>query len=301
MLASASWTFSQYLLHIDGFLSNTNGVAINVLIAVNPNSTAPIILKSLTDSTGYFYDTVSVSTTSGTVAVTIIDCRSDTLTQIGSFQSNPTGRLSVFVKFDYCASLTCKAKFVKSQAYDNVTRKPIPFAVQITDSSVGTGLTYFWDFGDGSTYSGKNTTHTYTSPGPYLLCLTVSKPSCLDTFCDLVSVDSLGNVKSGAGFTLYVGDGKAMGSEERLWHPSVVDIYPNPAINDLNLNIRSDSREIAYLSIFSPLGSLVYREAVQLNTGKETHRIDISGLKSGLYILKLESGNINEVLNFKKE
>lgn len=40
----------------------------------------------------------------------------------------------------------------------------------------GTSLSYHWDFGDGSTASGATVQHTYTTPGNYILTLTVTDP-----------------------------------------------------------------------------------------------------------------------------
>lgn len=58
------------------------------------------------------------------------------------------------------------------------------------------GTVYAWDFGDGSTGSGMNATHTYTSAGAYYVCLTVSLTDsagtvlCSDNHCDSVIVQT---------------------------------------------------------------------------------------------------------------
>ena len=41
------------------------------------------------------------------------------------------------------------------------------------DIALGDVLTYIWDFGDGTSYPGRNQSHSYTSAGPYLVKLTV--------------------------------------------------------------------------------------------------------------------------------
>lgn len=49
---------------------------------------------------------------------------------------------------------------------------------------------YSWDFGDGNTGIGQNTTHTYTGEGNYLLCLTVVNDCGSAPNCEIVSVSA---------------------------------------------------------------------------------------------------------------
>ena len=50
----------------------------------------------------------------------------------------------------------------------------VPLTVDFSSDSTGTGLTYYWDFGDGSTSTEANPTHQYTNPGTYTVTLTVT-------------------------------------------------------------------------------------------------------------------------------
>lgn len=45
-----------------------------------------------------------------------------------------------------------------------------------------------WDFGDGSTSTIQNPTHTYSQQGTFHVCLTITKDTCSDTYCDWVYV-----------------------------------------------------------------------------------------------------------------
>lgn len=62
------------------------------------------------------------------------------------------------------------------------------YSIQFFDSSSGgTAVSYAWDFGDGGTSNLQSPSHTYTSTGYYLVCLTVTfNPACTATFCDSV-------------------------------------------------------------------------------------------------------------------
>ena len=46
--------------------------------------------------------------------------------------------------------------------------------VQFTNNSSGSGLTYLWDFGDGSGKTSSHPSHTYQAPGQYSVTLTVT-------------------------------------------------------------------------------------------------------------------------------
>jgi len=62
-------------------------------------------------------------------------------------------------------------------AADDAIGCQIPFTVNFTDNTTGTGpFTYSWSFGDGSFSTLQNPQHTYTSFGNYTVSLTVTNP-----------------------------------------------------------------------------------------------------------------------------
>ena len=61
----------------------------------------------------------------------------------------------------------------------------------LVDAIIGSNLLYHWDFGDGTTgQGGAINQHTYSSPGFYQICLTVSNTTsgCVDSMCQTVLV-----------------------------------------------------------------------------------------------------------------
>jgi PKD repeat protein len=64
------------------------------------------------------------------------------------------------------------------------------FTTNFNDQSTsgGTILSWFWDFGDGTTSSLQNPTHTYPANGTYLVCLTVTDSCGSATHCDSVQI-----------------------------------------------------------------------------------------------------------------
>lgn len=64
--------------------------------------------------------------------------------------------------------------------------------VSFTDLSQSSPfVTHFWDFGDNSTSTAQNPVHTYSQPGMYGVCLTITDSTgCTDSFCDTIMVDT---------------------------------------------------------------------------------------------------------------
>lgn len=58
--------------------------------------------------------------------------------------------------------------------------------------SLGTNLSYVWNFGDGNISNLANPQHTYTQAGGYTICLTITElgSGCSSTFCDSLIVGS---------------------------------------------------------------------------------------------------------------
>ena len=67
--------------------------------------------------------------------------------------------------------------------------------LNFTDNSTSSSaiLYWGWDFGDGGSTFNQNPSHTYSSNGTYLVCLTIATAdSCYTTFCDTVDVNCIG-------------------------------------------------------------------------------------------------------------
>ena len=63
----------------------------------------------------------------------------------------------------------------------NVTSGTAPLTVQFTDQSTGSPTSWLWDFGDGTTATGQNSSHTYSTAGTYNVNLTVTGPGGSDS------------------------------------------------------------------------------------------------------------------------
>lgn len=180
----------------------------------------------------------------------------------------------------------CQALFTYAQAY--VNNQPVPGHVVVTDQSTGSNLGYYWDFGDGNNSSSQNPTHTYNGNGPYMLCLTVSNSACTSMFCDTLSVDSNGNVlRSKQGFTIHVG-GYAVGINA-LNQDVSFNAFPNPFEDELNLTISGMEEGKAEFRILNQTGQVMSVNYLNISNSQVHHKIDVSHLEKGMYILQLNT------------
>lgn len=63
-------------------------------------------------------------------------------------------------------------------------------AIHFVDGSAGTSLNYLWDFGDGTSSTAANPSHTYTQPGNYQVSLTISNSLGSDLFTLNIQIQS---------------------------------------------------------------------------------------------------------------
>lgn len=84
-----------------------------------------------------------------------------------------------YIKVNTCSN-GCAAGFTLSP--DN--NKPHNWFVLNTTTGVSP-ITYTWNWGDGSTSTGATPSHTYTTPGFYKICLTITDGAgCTSTYCN---------------------------------------------------------------------------------------------------------------------
>jgi len=156
---------------------------------------------------------------------------------------------------------------------------PAPLTVSFTNRSWEVARSYAWDFGDGSSATIANPSHTYVSPGEYTVTLTVSGPEA-----------SARERK----FHLVRASGTTSAPRPPAPEPLrfVLDQnYPNPfnPSTVIGYSIPSDAR--VRLRIIDVLGRTVATlvDAPQ-RAGSHTVRWDAGGASSGVYFCALEAG-----------
>jgi PKD repeat protein len=100
--------------------------------------------------------------------------------------------VKIYDKTKRCSIKICKTVVIKEPCSVRATFAWVAGSnglVKFAAVSFG-GYKYVWDFGDGTTGSGEDVSHTYSKPGTYKVCLTVYSKSgyCKTTICKTVTV-----------------------------------------------------------------------------------------------------------------
>jgi PKD repeat protein len=137
--------------------------------------------------------------------------------------------------------------------------------MQFSDLSFGSPFSWAWDFGDGNTSTLQNPSHTYGSPGTYLVCLTVVDSCSEDSSCTAVDV------------LVAISDGMA----------AAFDIYPNPADHTLQIHTLSSPLKPVEVEIFSADG----RRRWQAEVAESLWRVDVTHWPAGMYWVRLRAAD----------
>ncbi len=145
-------------------------------------------------------------------------------------------------------------------------------AVQFTDLSMGLAA-WYWDFGDGNSSGQSSPLHSYSSAGPYLVCLTgTDSAGCTGKKCVMTVLLPAGIETSGVGF---------------------VKVYPNPADDYLVLESDFPSKGIVEWAIFDLTGKSIQRGKIHPGTDRKV-MIRVDSLEQGMYLFK--AGEVDGIL-----
>lgn len=143
--------------------------------------------------------------------------------------------------------------------------------------------TYSWNFGDLSTSTQTDPTHTFTSPGTYIVELEGTAP------CGKVRY-SLSIVVSGE-----------TGIKEYKGINNSVSLFPNPAAATLQITNTKTSNELdSKVEIFNSAGAIVkVIGSADFSSGHT--ELNVSDLSKGIYFIKIKSKEGDIVKSFVKE
>ena len=213
-----------------------------------------------------------------------------------------------------CGNLTASYTFVSNGGG----------AVQFNASSnSNSNVIYTWDFGDGQTGTGQNVLHLFypnfsTVIGYYYVCVTAFEPAtgCTATYCGYLIIINLPfppNVP-GPPITISTGNGGIIifkdDQSSDIQHPingdletsevasyveqielanpyGVVNVYPNPVSDVLNVDVMSMIDEDVEIQINDITNKHIKSSRQTLNKGENILRITTDELQSGVYLVKV--------------
>lgn len=150
--------------------------------------------------------------------------------------------------------------------------------IHFYDTTQGTALSWFWDFGDSTFSTQQNPTHQYNDSGWYYVCLTVTCPGpqpgtvVTSTTCDSVYSNK---ILSGIGHN---------------FQPAVLNAYPNPVKENLTVEFILHSPSGAEIWILDLLGTKVAGGIVEKSEyGINYVTINVSEIANGVYVLVLKT------------
>ncbi len=201
-----------------------------------------------------------------------------------------TGCLSYFMDTISVTGISspviCQAGF--SVYYDSVNA-----SVNVVHSSVGTNLSYLWDFGDGSTSTLQFPVHSYLTNGPFNLCLSIDNGNgCTDTYCD--SVSNTGVWFRASGFDLNVEGAEPVGVVN-INLSNNINIYPNPVHDQVNIEIANWPTNGVEIVVRDITGKQIYTREVAPVSNKETIQINTSKWAKGTYFIEVRN-NLSKVI-----
>jgi hypothetical protein len=100
----------------------------------------------------------------------------------------------------------------------------------------------------------------------------------IDIAIDLALSESTTSIKSNLNFT--------------------VNTYPNPVINQLNINYNLNQQSDLKFEVFNLLGAKVYQETKDLNQLSGSHTLNLNDLNNGSYLLKIITKEMQKVIKF---
>ncbi|MDX5326997.1 MAG: right-handed parallel beta-helix repeat-containing protein [Bacteroidota bacterium] len=136
------------------------------------------------------------------------------------------------------------------------------------DASPSIGATdYFWDFGDGSTGTGKVTSHTYLQGGNYVVTMIA-----VDSVCG--SSDTISGSISG------------MKVNETFLERTIV-LFPNPTKGAIEVSFSLLEKAKIKIQILNSMGQVLKEESKNGSAGRNNIQLDIGDKAEGVYYLRL--------------
>ena len=289
-------------MNINDTATNCTNSATDSVVITNINNCSVLLQNTNYGTT----NTLSTIVTSGTGPYQYQwSCNTDST--FSSTSPDPVVNIPYNTPTTYCVTVTdttgCVATACSTIVDSQVVYSPCQiYIVVYPDPNVpgsyysviytsGAGnLTYLWDFGDGTTSNLEFPSHTYATPGYYVVCLTVSDGAgCNFSFCD----SAFYAYKYGGGpMQQFSVSGQVTLGVSNI-KPNTLGVYPNPATNEIS--IATSGQKVDKATVYNLEGQMVSSiEAPAQN------KINVSALPEGVYFIEVKIGNNLARVKFAK-
>lgn len=136
--------------------------------------------------------------------------------------------------------------------------------------------TWYWDFGDGTSSTLKNPTHSFTTDGIYPVRLTVFDGACTRTGTKNIVVGNVTGISA---------DATALDFK----------IFPNPAHGEVMVDLTLTQPQDLDLSLVDVSGKTVRSIYLEKATGEVQQSVSLAGLTKGVYFLSIRSPYVHKV------
>jgi len=181
------------------------------------------------------------------------------------------------------------ADFIYTQHPFYAARRILFFTPNVT-GSCAKGLVYDWDFGDGRTARGKSAKRFYRRCGTYNVTLTVTDTlnNCSVSVCNMVEVCGNESIAPCNSDSLLI--------PNDLIPQARVSVYPNPMQEKqiLKLEFSEAISGRTHIQLMDINGRVVFNRVYHYTDGQRTEQIPTDKIESGIYFLKISTGDFVE-------
>lgn len=135
----------------------------------------------------------------------------------------------------------------------------------------GANQTFSWTFGDGSSDTSKDPSHTYAFDGNYIVCLTITDACGDSTICDTITVSLVNSL-----------DGNQLASH--------IQLFPNPSDGKVFVAFDGLNEEVK-ISITDIRGRMVLKRMVSRFEQQSATELDLREEAEGVYLIHFEVGD----------
>jgi hypothetical protein len=167
--------------------------------------------------------------------------------------------------------------------------------INIINTSQGSNLLYTWSFGNGFISNNPLPFTTINNPGVYEICVSIldTVNNCGDTYCDTITIDSLGNVyrdaMSGNMGILVSGTPQPnalLSVFAREKEMTDITIVPNPTNGIFSINTEWIPGN-ATVEIIDITGKLIQTQFINTTKGQKAVAVNLQDVANGSYLVRV--------------